>query len=488
VILRSINLNELCFAVADALFARLERWFMSLRADFPEAPPPGSYYCLSLSRGDAMRTVRLGRGGVGVIAALALLSFAWTASVTLYVSFHDDLMGAILARQVEMKAAYEDRLAEARARLDEAASRQLLERNSFNGQVNEVLSRQARLEQRGAIVAALAGTEARNPSLAGRGQATALPNPPDAVSAIRAFGPPTAAGASAEGAVRAYAPLPDPGIEPRAVKPRPIDESGETSSALPSDAPLTLANLTVAADKLDPSARLALVDRLLDRIESSQTKALAVIDRAAERSAARNTAIVAETGLDPAKLSLPHGQGGVGGPYIPAELDPNALALDPALMRVARDVATAERLKALMSFVPLGMPLSGDPSLTSGFGYRVDPFLGRLALHPGVDLTELYGAEIHAAAAGRVANAGPAGGYGIMVEIDHGNGLATRYAHMSEALVEEGQEVDKGAVLGRLGSTGRSTGPHLHYEVRVNGEPVDPERYLRAGADLAAAE
>ena len=157
-------------------------------------------------------------------------------------------------------------------------------------------------------------------------------------------------------------------------------------------------------------------------------------------------------------------------------------------MRVARDVATAERLKALMSFVPLRMPLSGDPSLTSGFGYRVDPFLGRLALHPGVDLAEAYGAEIHAAAAGRVAHAGPAGGYGIMVEIDHGNGLATRYAHMSEALVEEGQEVDKGAVLGRLGSTGRSTGPHLHYEVRVDGEPVDPERYLRAGADLAAAE
>ena len=82
----------------------------------------------------------------------------------------------------------------------------------------------------------------------------------------------------------------------------------------------------------------------------------------------------------------------------------------------------------------------------------------------------------------------PRGGYGIMVEIDHGNGLATRYAHMSEALVEEGQEVAKGAVLGRIGSTGRSTGPHLHYEVRIDGEPVDPERFLRAGAELTVAE
>ena len=75
-----------------------------------------------------------------------------------------------------------------------------------------------------------------------------------------------------------------------------------------------------------------------------------------------------------------------------------------------------------------------------------------------------------------------------MVEIDHGNGLVTRYAHLSKALVEEGDSVQQGTVLGKMGSSGRSTGPHLHYEVRVDGEPVDPERYLRAGADLAAAE
>jgi murein DD-endopeptidase MepM/ murein hydrolase activator NlpD len=408
--------------------------------------------------------------------------------VTLYVAFHDDVVGAIIARQAEMKAAYEDRLAEARARLDEAASRQLLERNSFKGKVNEVMSRQARLEQRSAIVAALAETQAHNQRLASRRQPAALPDPPDALSAIRALGPPMAADPSADGAVRAYAPLLDPGVAPRPVKPHPIDEQAETLSALPSDAPFTTASVTSAADNLDPSAPLALVDRSLDEIESSQTKALAAIDHAAERAAARRAAIVAETGLDSAKLSLPHGQGGVGGPYIPTGVDMNGPAIDPALMRVARTVATAERLKALMSFVPLRIPLSGDPSLTSTFGYRVDPFLGRLALHPGVDLAEAYGAEIHAAAAGRVVHAGPAGGYGIMVEIDHGNGLATRYAHMSDALVEEGQEVVTGAVLGRLGSTGRSTGPHLHYEVRVDGEPVDPERYFRAGADLAAAE
>src|SRR3984885_3026105 len=331
---------------------------MSLREVYPEARPPGPHFCLSLSRGDAIRSVRLGRAGVGALAALALISFAWTASVTVYVAFHDDLMGAILARQAEMKAAYEDRLAEARAQLDEAASRQMLERNSFNGKVSEVISRQARLEQRRAIVAALAETEARN--LCRRRQIAKALGAPDAVSAIQALAPRTAPGASVDDGARAYAPVPQPGLEPRAVKPHPIDESGETLSALPSDAPFTTASVARAADNLEPSARLTLVDRSLDRVESSQTKALAAIDRAAGRSASRDAAIV-------------------------AEIDPNAPALDPALMRVARDVATAERLKALMSFVPLRMPLSGDPTLTSPFGYRADPFLGRLAVHPGVD-------------------------------------------------------------------------------------------------------
>ncbi len=215
---------------------------------------------------------------------------------------------------------------------------------------------------------------------------------------------------------------------------------------------------------------------------------LAAIDRTAARASARDAAILAQTGLDPTKLTAPSDGRGVGGPYIPIELDPKAPAFDRAAARVARDVATAERLKALMPFMPLRKPLDGEASVSSPFGYRTDPFLGRPALHPGVDLIETYGADIRCTGAGRVVHAGPMGGYGIMVEIDHGNGLTTRYAHMSEALVEEGEEVRQGALVGRIGSSGRSTGPHLHYEVRIDGEPVDPERFLRAGTQLAAAE
>ncbi|MEK4032817.1 M23 family metallopeptidase [Methylocystis sp. IM2] len=123
--------------------------------------------------------------------------------------------------------------------------------------------------------------------------------------------------------------------------------------------------------------------------------------------------------------------------------------------------------------------------MTSTFGYRADPFLGRPALHSGVDLRDDYGALVRATAAGVVAFAGPQGGYGNLVEIDHGGGVSTRYGHLSAIDVGPGQPVAPGAAIGRVGSTGRSTGPHLHYEVRMDGEAVDPARFLKAASALA---
>ena len=102
-------------------------------------------------------------------------------------------------------------------------------------------------------------------------------------------------------------------------------------------------------------------------------------------------------------------------------------------------------------------------------------------MHTGIDLRGETGEPVHATAAGKVTIAGREGGYGNMVEIDHGNGLATRYGHLSEIDVKVGQTVRIGEVIGKIGSTGRSTGPHLHYETRINGEAVDPQKFLRAG-------
>ena len=215
--------------------------------------------------------------------------------------------------------------------------------------------------------------------------------------------------------------------------------------------------------------------------------ALAAIDRRASRASGRNAEILAKVGLDPEKLAEPKATG-MGGPFIPVDADPNAPAFERAASHAARDVSFAENLSALMPSVPLMKPLAGEASVSSPFGYRIDPFLGRPALHPGVDLLQPYGAEIFATAGGRVTHAGPMGGYGDAVEIDHGHGLWTRYGHLSEIAVTEGQEVAAGDPIGRLGSTGRSTGPHLHYEVRVEGEPVDPERFIRAGAEMGTGE
>ena len=127
-------------------------------------------------------------------------------------------------------------------------------------------------------------------------------------------------------------------------------------------------------------------------------------------------------------------------------------------------------------------------SVSSTFGARVDPFTRGYAMHTGLDLKAEYGEPARATAPGRVTTAEAAGGYGNMVEIDHGHGLATRFGHLARIAVRPGQRVAAGDVIGFVGSTGRSTGAHLHYETRVDGEPVDPQRFLEAGATLATAQ
>ena len=131
--------------------------------------------------------------------------------------------------------------------------------------------------------------------------------------------------------------------------------------------------------------------------------------------------------------------------------------------------------------VPLRKPMTGDIDESSPFGIRTDPIVHEAAMHTGIDFRGDTGDPIHATASGTVTIAGLSGGYGKMVEIDHGNGVATRYGHLSQIDVDVGDAVRSGQTVGKLGSTGRSTGPHLHYEVRVKGEAVDPQKFLDAG-------
>jgi len=136
---------------------------------------------------------------------------------------------------------------------------------------------------------------------------------------------------------------------------------------------------------------------------------------------------------------------------------------------------------------PAGLlPVAGH--VTSPFGLRRDPFSGEVREHDGVDLGAPAGSPIRATADGIVRSAGPRGGYGFAVEVDHGNGLTTLYGHASELLVSAGDVVRAGQEIARVGSTGRSTGPHLHFEVRIGGRPVDPGRVLKAYAARVEAD
>jgi len=139
---------------------------------------------------------------------------------------------------------------------------------------------------------------------------------------------------------------------------------------------------------------------------------------------------------------------------------------------------------ALVRALPLQPPLKGDYQLTSDFGTRLDPFTRGLSRHEGIDFVAPHGTPIHATAAGTVVLAEAAGPYGLTVEIDHGRGFSTRYAHASRIEVAKGDRVQAGDLIARLGNTGRSTGPHLHYEVRLHGEPIRPlaEQVLAAAS------
>jgi murein DD-endopeptidase MepM/ murein hydrolase activator NlpD len=196
-------------------------------------------------------------------------------------------------------------------------------------------------------------------------------------------------------------------------------------------------------------------------------------------------------GLKPDRIKAAAVEGPKGGPYLPStdppsfehlnrlidELD-QATALNADIFTLIEAQLFEQRMQALM--IPNSRPVDGPTS--SGFGFREDPFTGRQALHTGLDFPAPPGTPIHAAAGGVVIAAEFHPAYGYMVDIDHGSDLVTRYAHASKLLVQQGDLVKRGQVIAEVGSTGRSTGPHLHFEVLVSGVPQNPARFLAGQA------
>jgi murein DD-endopeptidase MepM/ murein hydrolase activator NlpD len=367
----------------------------------------------------AGRQVRFGPVAFWIAVGTVVIMAGWSITTATYFAFHDDVIKGLMARERAQQYAYEDRIADLRAEIDRTTSRQLLDQDQFEQKLDELQRRQATLESRASALSGAAD--------------------PLSTGSIR-----PAVRSKAEGAA----------IGNMLFSPHPLDDGKQSSIA----------------------AKLDDVAASLDRVEQDETAAL---DQRQMRYDGQVRTV--RSVLDTLGLKFHAVPAGVGGPFIPVRMPPANESFARALTRVNIARAEAEDLGNTLSHVPLRKPLAGELEMTSPFGVRIDPFLHQPSMHPGMDFHASVGEPIHATAAGRVTKAGWDGGYGQMVEIDHGEGLVTRYGHMSEVGVTVGQHVRAGQVIGRVGSTGRSTGPHLHYEVRVNGEAVNPEKFLAAG-------
>jgi murein DD-endopeptidase MepM/ murein hydrolase activator NlpD len=215
----------------------------------------------------------------------------------------------------------------------------------------------------------------------------------------------------------------------------------------------------------------------LARIEAGQ---LALVDRLTRYADGRSQAAtdaIRQLGLNP-RTMIAGARSAEGGPLVKLATAADG-SVDPRFRRMGQSLARMDALENGLASIPQVSP-AHVAYVSSSYGYRSDPFTGGAAFHAGLDFPGPMGSPIYAAAKGKVTFVGQKSGYGNCVEVTHGNGLMTRYGHLSAFRARVGQEVEAGAVIAAMGSTGRSTGPHLHFEVRVNDRPMNPRPFLEA--------
>lgn len=421
--------------------------------------PPSSRYDPGLV------TVRRSTIVAGLFAATLLTG--WGAGATWLILTKDSFAGHMIKRETARQYVYEDRIAALKSEIDKLSSRQLVDQDGVEARVAELVTRQSQLETRQSIVAALAY------SVSGQQLATGRP-------ARNAIAPQPAATANTTGSISSFAPssrpmpVPDmPGLR-RDQEQRATSASAWDQSALDPSLPI--------AD------RLGKIEQSLTAVTTAQIKALSRLETSVTSAHASLRAVIGDVGLDPDRMVPSAGGTAQGGPFIPARLDPRLGAFEASVVRLQPRIVAVEWLSSVVGALPLRRPMGVEAEQTSAFGHRLDPFTRSLAMHSGIDFRAEHGTPVKAGGAGEVVLAEYSGGYGNMVEIDHGHGITTRYAHLSHIAVSEGQKVRHGSIIGRVGSTGRSTGPHLHYETRIEGDAVDPMRFLRAGQRLGEAK
>lgn len=396
------------------------------------------------------RQVRIGPVAFWIVVGTLVVMAIWSIGTGTYFAFREDVLTRLIGRQAQMQFAYEDRIAELRAQVDRITSRQLLDQEQFEQKLKELLQRQATLEQR---------TNALTGDMLTTGSVRPTHRPSPALTET---------------------PKPSPISDTVIFHVPPDREARLQSRELPSSA-TRLASLGNGGGL---TGILTRVEEQLDKVAHQQTAALSSLEEHVDSKARRIQSVLSDLGVNPGRMPA---ASAAGGPFVPLRAPRSgASAFDRQLYRINVARAEIDHLSRVLVAVPVRKPVAGEVDMSSPFGVRLDPFLGRPAMHTGIDLRGEIGEPVHATAAGTVTIAGRDGGYGNMVEINHGGGLATRYGHLSEIDVKVGDKIHIGQVIGKIGSTGRSTGPHLHYETRVNGEAVNPQKFLRAGIRLGS--
>ena len=400
----------------------------------------------------AGRQVRIGPVAFWIVVGTLVIMGTWTIATGTYFAFRDDVLTRLIARQANMQFAYEDRIAELRAQVDRVTSNQLLDQEKFEKQLQALMRRQTVLEQR---TSTLSGeTTPGGGALRGARQHS--------------------------GAAASPQPRPAP-ISDTVIFTAPPDREARLHSRGIPEGAVQLAARAGAGGLEGTLAKIALS---LDGVEKKQTGALTAMEETLETKSRRIRSVLADLGIALGKShekTIGDITGSIGGPFVPIK---GNITFERQLARINAARGELDRYNRTLVNVPLRKPIVGEVDMSSPFGARMDPFLRGPAIHTGIDLRGDKGDPVRVTAAGKVVTASWQGGYGNMIEVDHGNGLSTRYGHLSAIEVKVGQHVTPGQTIGRIGSTGRSTGPHLHYETRVDDVAVDPQKFLRAGVRL----
>jgi murein DD-endopeptidase MepM/ murein hydrolase activator NlpD len=430
------------------------------------------------------------------IAFVLLTGWGAAASWTTLVSWNAE--AALREEHEAMRVTLEAKVRNLTRRLVGVAAHQGLESDGVEGRLADIITRQVELENRQAMLTSLAEQAGANVAAIAPAAAEAAAAPvrtglaesaPSPAATMRTRPP-----APAVPTLRLGAPDPAPTVDSGPARAYAPAGQERAPDLLRTQAPDAAAGPGRANDLLRPRSdvplreRFAELTRSLDRVERGQLRAVEGFTRLSQGQILLLRTALADIGVSPERVFPPAPKAAVGGPFFALRAKapaPPPVPTDPFEAGWQRLEQSVAQLRPAATALPFRRPIPGDDNTTSNFGPRTDPFTGGSAMHSGMDFRGETGTPVYAAGAGKVITAEASGGYGNLVEIDHGHGVTTRYAHLSAIEVAVGQSVQAGARVGLVGSTGRSTGPHLHYETRNAGTAIDPQKFLAVGSKLS---